>query len=132
MSEKEYLDKRKKFKKGNPGGGRPKKLNLKDFEPEADEMYRGLVDEACEIGEVESINELSPSVKGHLEGARIAWLQVCALRSLGKVDSNIQKMLDKFIARYCDCVNRAHDIVKKQQAIRKERGKGGDKPIGMY
>ena len=127
----QYHDKNSKFKKGNPGGGRPKKLDLKDFKPEAEIMHRGLVAEACELGEVGPEN-LSPSVTGLLDGAKIAWTYVLALRSLNRIDASEQKMLDKWLARYSNCVSQAHDIVKKQAAIRKERGKGGKKPTGFH
>jgi hypothetical protein len=132
VDKEQYHDKNKRFRKGNPGGGRPKKLELRDFKPEADEMHQGLIAEACELGEVNDSGKLSPSVKGLLISAKIAWTHILALRSLNKIDSNEQKMLDKWLARYSNSVNQAHNTVKQQIAIRKERGKGGKKPTGMY
>jgi len=135
MTKEQYHDKNKRFKKGNPGGGRPKKLSLKEFEPEAQEIYERLVLEFCELLEIDTLEEgacLPESIKGLLEGARVARLHILSIEAKKTIDSSDQKMLNKFLGRYENCISRAYDTVKKQFAIKQAKGKGGKKPTGFH
>jgi len=128
-----YLDKNKKFKKGNPGGpGRPRNPKTEDYELIVEKYYNGWIDECCELANVKDVKELSSMVQTQLLNAKKVQLQIEILTAKYNLSKDDQKLLNTLTGRVNNMLKDAHSILKAQIMINREKGKGGDKPIGMY
>lgn len=127
-----YLDERGKFAKGNPGGGRPPDPKPEEHEDEVKKIYEGWVEEFCNLAEVETFEDLSPMVRTLLQNARKLQLDVETIGAKKKRSSNDQKLLSSLVARVNNALIEAHNMIRKQLAIRKEKRSGTKKPTGMY
>ena len=131
MNGNEYHDEQGKFAKGNPGGGRPKKPSMEEFEESADAVHKEWLNEYCELADIDNPEELPATTKTRLLLARIALKQFLYLSSLKTLSKDDMASLQALAGKIDSCLKSVDISIKAQNAIRKDK-KGGKKPTGMY
>jgi len=124
MSREEYLDKTGHFKPGNPGGGRPKKPSMEEFDELAEQAYQEWIAEYCELAGVDSFDELPATIKTRLLLAKINFKEVLYLSSLRNLTKDDRASLQSLAGKVDACLKSVDISIKAQNAIRKDKKSG--------
>ena len=126
MNGEEYHDTRGKFRAGNPGGGRPKKPSMEEFEESADIAYEGWLAFYKDLAKIEESEELPAPTMTRLDMAKGCYKEFLVLSSQKNLSKDDRASLQALAGKVDACLKSIDMSIKTQNAIRKDK-KGGSK-----